>query len=96
MGNSKIPRRIHHTYFGSEATLFVGGMPFRITICKPDEEPVVVPDDDMPEVPQPVDNFVDAIQGRTKPLCSADDGLAVVEVIESIYTSARTGRKVML
>ena len=96
VGNSKISRRIQHTYFGSEATLFVDGMPFRITIHKPDEEPVVVPDDDMPKVPQPVDNLIDAILGRTEPLCSADDGLQVVEVIEAAYTSARTGGKVLL
>jgi predicted dehydrogenase len=96
VGNSKIARRIHHTYFGSKATLFVDGMPFRITICRPDEEPVVVSDADMPEVPQPVDNLIDAILDRAKPLCSADDGLEVVEVIEAAYTSARTDKKVTL
>lgn len=95
-GNSKIARRIHHTYFGSKATLFVDGMPFKITICKPDQEPVVVPDDDLPPAPQPVDNFIDAILERAQPLCSADDGAQVVEVIEAAYTSARTGEKVIL
>jgi predicted dehydrogenase len=96
VGNSKIARRIHNTYFGSEATLFVDGMPFRLTICKPDAEPVVVPDADMPAVPQPVDNFVNTILGKARPLCSADDGLEVVKVIEAVYTSARTGAKVTL
>jgi len=96
IGDSKISRRIHNTYFGSKATLFVDGMPFKITTCKPDQEPVVVSPDDMPEAPQPVDNLIDAILERAKPLCSADDGLAVVEVLEAAYTSARTGRKVTL
>ena len=96
IGNSQISRRIHNTYFGSKATLFVDGMPFKITICKPDEEPMVVTEDDMPEAPQPVDNLIDAILGRSDPLCSADDGLAVVEVIEAAYTSARTGKKIKL
>ena len=96
IGNSKIARRIHNTYFGSKATIFVDGMPFRITICKPDQEPVIVSPDDMPAAPQPVDNLIDAILGRVDPLCSANDGLAVVEVLEAAYTSARTGRKVTL
>jgi len=95
-GNSKISRRIHNTYFGSKATLFVEGMPFKITIHKPDEEPVVTPADDMPSTPQPVDNLINAILGRAEPLCSASDGVQVVEVIESAYTSARTGEKVTL
>jgi len=96
IGDSKISRRIHSTYFGSKATLFVDGMPFKITICEPDQEPVVVSPDDMPSAPQPVDNLIDAILERAQPLCSADDGLAVVEVLEAAYTSARTGRKVTL
>jgi predicted dehydrogenase len=96
IGNSGVTRRIHHTYFGSKATLIVDGMPFKITICKPDEEPTAVPEADMPKVPQPVGNLIDAILGRAEPLCSADDGLAAVEVIEAAYTSARTGRKVAL
>ena len=96
VGDSKIARRIHNTYFGSKATLFVDGMPFKITIHEPDEEPVVVSDADMPETPQPVDNFIHTILGRTEPLCSADDGLEVVAVIEAAYMSARTGKKVTL
>lgn len=96
IGNSMIMRRIHNTYFGSKATLFVDGMPFRITILRPDAEPVVISENDMPVVPQPVDNFIDSILGRAKPLCSADDGLNVVKVVEAAYTSARTGKKVKL
>lgn len=96
IGDSKISRRIHNAYFGSKSTLFVDGMPFKITICRPNQEPMVVSADEMPEAPQPVDNFIDAILERSKPLCSADDGLAVVEVLEAAYTSARTGQKVTL
>ncbi len=96
VGNSKIARRIHHIYFGSKATLFVDGTPFKITICRPDQEPEIVPDDDLPSAPQPVDNLIDAILEKTQPLCSADDGLQVVEAIEAAYISARTGEKVIL
>jgi predicted dehydrogenase len=96
IGNSKIRRRIHSTYFGSEATLFVDGMPFSITICRPDEKPILVPEAEMPQVPQPVGNLIDAILGGAEPIYSAHDGLKVVEVIEAAYTSARTGKKVVL
>jgi len=96
IGNSKIARRIHNVYFGSKATLFVDGMPFRITVSKPNLEPVIVPDADMPLAPQPVENFINAILGKEKPLCSAEDGVKVVEVIEAIYKSAKTGLRVKL
>lgn len=96
IGNSKISRRIHNAYFGSKATLFVDGMPFIITISKLGEETKKITEENMPFAPQPVDNFIDSILGKSKPLCSAEDGLKVVEIIESAYTSARTGKKVML
>jgi predicted dehydrogenase len=96
VGDSKISRRIHNTYFGSKGTLFVEGMPFKITICKPDEEPYVVPETEMPSAPQPVDNLINAILGKAESLCPAEDGLRVVEVIEATYISARTGVKVTL
>ncbi|MFC1717005.1 Gfo/Idh/MocA family protein [Candidatus Poribacteria bacterium] len=96
IGNSGISRRIHSTYFGSKATLFIDGMPFKVTLCKPDEDPVIVPEEEMPEELQPVDDLINAILGKSDPLCSADDGLQVVEVIEAAYISARTGRKVAL
>lgn len=96
IGNSKISRRIHNAYFGSKATLFVDGMPFVITISKPGEEPKKIIEEDMPYAPQPVDNFIDAILGRNEPLCSAIDGLKVVQIIEAAYTSAMTGKKIKL
>ena len=96
VGDSKISRRIHNTYFGSEATLFIDGMPFEVTLCKPDAEPVIVSPDDMPAAPQPVDDLIDAVLGKSEPLCSAEDGQQVVEVIEAAYISAITGRKVKL
>ena len=71
-------------------------MPFKVTLCKPDEEPAVVSEEDMPETPQPVDDLIDAILGRSDALCSAQDGALVVEVVEAAYISAQTGKKVTL
>lgn len=96
IGNSKISRRIHNVYFGSKGTLFVDGMPFKITIVPPDGEPQTIADSELPLAPQPVDNFIDAILEKSQPLCSADDAVKVVEVIEASYTSARTGEKIII
>ncbi|MBD3182079.1 hypothetical protein GF312_07295 [Candidatus Poribacteria bacterium] len=96
IGDSGVSRRLHNIYFGSEATMYVEGMPFKVTICKPDEKPFVASDDNMPQVPQPVDNLINVILGRSKNLCSADDGLAVVKVMEAAYNSAKTSEKIFL
>ena len=96
VGNSRISRRLHNVYFGSKGTIFVEGMPFKVTVAKPDKEPFTVTDTDMPPVKQPVENFIDTILGKAEPLCSADDGVKVVEAIESAYNSAKTGRKIIL
>lgn len=96
IGNSKISRRIHNVYFGSKGTIFVEGMPFKVIISKPDKEPITIIEADMPPAQQPVDNFIDAILGRGKPLCSADDGFKVVQTIEAIYSSAKIGEKILI
>jgi len=95
VGDSGVRRRVHSTYFGSKGTLIVDGMPFRVTILKPDEEPVMVSEDEMPKAPQPVDDFIDAILSRTKPLSTGVDGMKAVEVIDAAYQSAKTGKTVV-
>jgi len=96
VGDSKIRRRIHNVYFGSKATAFVDGLPFEVTVLEPDKEPVVTAEDEMPKVVEPVDNFIDAIMGRAKPLASGVDGLRVVEVIEGAYRAAKMRRAITL
>ena len=96
VGDSKIRRRVHSTYFGSKGTIMVDGMPFSVTILKPDEEPVIIDEDEMHQAPQPVDNFIDAILGRTEPLSTGVDGMKAVEVIDAAYQSAKTGKTVAL
>lgn len=96
VGDSKIRRRIHNTYFGSESTISVDGLSFSVTVLEPDAEPVMTMEDEMPQAVQPVDNFIDAILGRVQPLASGVDGLRVVEVIEAAYKSARMGQTVTI
>jgi len=96
VGDSKIRRRVHSVYFCSKGTIMVDGMPFRVTILKPDEEPVTLNEDEMPQAPQPVDDFIATILGRTKPFSTGIDGMKVVEVIEAAYQSAKMGQTVAL
>ncbi len=96
IGNSKISRRIHNVYFGSNGTIFVDGMPFKVTISKPDKDPIVVTERDMPPAKQPVEDFIDAILKGTKPLCSVYEGIKVVQAIESAYNSAKIGKNLKL
>jgi predicted dehydrogenase len=96
IGNSKVARRIHNAYFGSKGTIFVEGMPFKVIITKPEEEAIIVTEANMPPSKQPVENFINAILGRDKILCSADDGFKVVQTIEAIYLSAKMGEKILI
>ena len=96
VGDSEVRRRFHSTYFGSKGTLIVDGIPFKVTMQKPDGELLVHEEDQMETPQQPVDNFIDAILGRAQPLSTGDDGLRVVEVIEAAYQSSRTGKIISL
>ena len=96
VGDSQIRRRMHNAYFGSKSTVFVDGLPFEVTVLEADEEPVVTTEDEMPKIVEPVDNFIDSILGKAKPLASGVDGLRVVEVIESAYKAAKMGQAVTL
>ncbi|MGB9597013.1 MAG: hypothetical protein ACPL7B_12095, partial [Candidatus Poribacteria bacterium] len=56
--------------------------------------PITVTEKEMPPAKQPVEDFIDAILGRTKPLCSVEEGTKVVQAIESAYNSAKTGKQI--
>ncbi|MEK7396026.1 MAG: Gfo/Idh/MocA family oxidoreductase [Candidatus Poribacteria bacterium] len=96
IGNSKISRRIHNAYFGSKGTIFVDGMPFKVTVFKPDHDPIIITEKEMSSSKQPVENLIDAILGKEKPFCSAADGIKVVEAIESAYNSAKIGKRIVM
>ena len=97
VGDSQCPeRRIQNFYFGSEGTLTVEGMPFRVKLERPGEETVTVGEEEMPERPGPVANFVDGIRGKAELFSPGAHGAAVVRVIEAAYQSARTGQRVAL
>jgi predicted dehydrogenase len=41
-------------------------------------------------------NFVEAIEGKAAPLNNAEQGLALMQIIDSIYASAATGKPVAI
>ena len=46
--------------------------------------------------PQEMQHFIDCVAYDREPLVTADDGLAVTEILLAAYQSAATGRKVAL
>jgi predicted dehydrogenase len=96
-GDSRHPeRRVSGRYYGAAGAVIVEGIPFRLTLALPGQPVETRVESDMPAVPSPVDNFVDAILGRAVPLSPPDHGLAIVRVMEAAYEAARTGRTVRL
>jgi predicted dehydrogenase len=43
-----------------------------------------------------LNHFVDYIKGKTKPLTSVDDGVVIVEILEAIDKSLKTGKEISL
>jgi predicted dehydrogenase len=97
VGDTSHPgRRVRNVYSGSRATLLVEGQPFSLTTLRPGEAPSTVLEKDMPPVPGPVENFIDAVLCRAEPLSDPLDGLRCVEVLEAAYRSARSGQRVVI
>jgi len=46
--------------------------------------------------PQEIQHFVDCIADGARPLCTGEDGRAVLEILFAAYESARTGRRIEL
>ena len=88
-------RRVHNTFSGSRGAINVEGFEFQTTI-KCGDESVSFTERELPPVPGPVDNLVDAIRGKARLASSGEHGAHVVEVIEACYESARCGRTIEL
>lgn len=97
VNNSRLPgKRVRLTVFGSEGTAAVEGLPFRVTFTPRGGEPTTIAEDELPDLPTPVQNLADAIRGRAEPRSAGQEGLAVVEVVEAAYRSASEGKAVKL
>jgi len=89
-------RRNQMTYYGSSATALVDGLKPEITVLRPGRPAQVIDAAAMPDPPQPVFSFIDAIQGRTAPRCPGRDCVRYVRAVEAAYEAAATGQRVRL
>ncbi len=95
-GNSRHPaRRLRKVYFGSRGTARVEGFDFTTTL-EAEGEPETCRERELPPVPSPVGNLIDAVRGRATLLSPGKHGARVTEVLSAAYASAREGRAVVL
>lgn len=84
-------------YQGSRASALVRATPaFEVLWLPADGEPSVIKEADLPDVPQPVVSFVDAILGGSEPRCPGAVAVDFVAALEAAYESAASGRRVVL
>lgn len=93
VGDSRFPtRRVSNTFAGSLGTISVEGFEFRTTLRRRDAEPETFSEAELPPVPGPVANLIDAIRGRGELFSPCSHGLHVTEVLEAAYQSAAENR----
>jgi predicted dehydrogenase len=96
-GDSHFPdRRVFGRYYGDAGSAAVDGTPFRLTLSPHGIPATTQTEAELPAVPTPVENFVDAILGRAELLSPPEHGIALARVMEAAYQSARTGQTVRL
>jgi predicted dehydrogenase len=96
-GDSRHPdRRVSSRYYGSAGLAAVDGMPFRVTLAPHGETPTTREEAQLAPVPSPVENFVETILGQSELLSPPEHGIALAQIMEAAYTSARTGQTIRL
>jgi predicted dehydrogenase len=96
-GDSRYPdRRVCSRYYGSAGRADIDGMPFQLTLSPHGADPTTSAEAELPSVPSPVENFVEAVQGHAALLSPPEHGVALARVMEAAYQSARTGQAVRL
>ncbi len=97
IGDSQFDQRRVRNVFGSaNGTVAVMYQEFETLIQVKGMEPVKFREADLMPVASPINNFIDAIQGRAALFSPGEHGADVVEVVEAVYESASTGRIVTL
>ncbi len=97
IGDSQFEQRRVRNIFGSaNGSVAIIHQEFETHIQIRGQEPVKFREADLTPVAGPIGNFVDAILGRSELFSPGVHGAHVVEVVEAIYKSARTGRTVRL
>jgi predicted dehydrogenase len=88
-------RRIRSTYDGSQGTAIATGLPYQIT-WRTEQGEETIPENDLPDVPTPVSDWLDGFETGHGPLGSPEHGVQVTKLLAAAYEAARTGRVVGL
>ncbi|MDR3710120.1 MAG: Gfo/Idh/MocA family oxidoreductase [Capsulimonadaceae bacterium] len=88
-------RRIRSAYQGTTGTLTATGAPFAITWSEVGRHETEK-EDQMPNVPSPVTDWINCILSGQTPRGSQEHGLDVSRLLEASYVSATTGKTVTL
>jgi predicted dehydrogenase len=97
IGDSEFEQRRVRNVFGcANGTVAIIHPEFETHIHIKGVEPVRFREADLMPVASPVNNFVDAIQGRSKLFSPGEHGADVVQVVEAVYESAATGRTITI
>jgi predicted dehydrogenase len=84
-------KRQHNIYYGSKGTAVVRGFPFTIEI-EAGGEVERLREDELPDAPTPVGDFVDCVLSRSNGEISGDTAVHVVEVLRAAQEAARMGQ----
>lgn len=97
IGNSHaVQRRVRNVFGAANGTVTINHAEFETTVHIHGDELVKFRENDLPPVATPIANFVDAILGRTEIVSTGEHGAHVVEVVEAIYSAARSNSTVTL
>jgi predicted dehydrogenase len=97
IGDSKFPvRRVRNIFGLTGGTVTIVNSEFETTIMLHGQEHRRFKEADLLPVPQPVANFISAIEGHGQLFSPGEHGAQVVEVVEAAYESATTGRTITI
>ncbi|HLJ57655.1 MAG TPA: Gfo/Idh/MocA family oxidoreductase, partial [Chthonomonadaceae bacterium] len=89
-------RRVRNVFSSANGTVTINYAEFETHIQIKDNEPVSFREATLTPVSGPIANFVDAILGRAELFSPGEHGAEVVDVVQAVYESARTGRMIGL
>ncbi|HZP84797.1 MAG TPA: Gfo/Idh/MocA family oxidoreductase [Chthonomonadaceae bacterium] len=97
IGDSKyLRRRVRNIWGATNGTITVSTFHFETRIEIVGQEPQTFREDDIFPVSSPINNFIEAIEGKAELYSPGEHGAHVVEIVEAAYESAATGRVIPL
>jgi len=88
-------KRQHSVYYGSRGTATVTGFPFSLQLDSPSVQANWT-EEELPDVPTPVQDLINAMQGHGPVRIDGDTAVHVVEILDAAYRAAAQGRRVTI